>query len=119
MTVGRGQVPLAEPDVVVTPSYPVAMWSVSIVAVAVVAIVVSAVVGVRRRRRRDVPPSQAAAVRAIRDLSRHSRRQRGQRARGTGPHFGRTPIKKYGDERHDQSGVDTPGDSGGGGGGGD
>ena len=77
------------------------MWWIPLVAVVGVAVTVGAVVGVRRRR--EVEPSREAALRAIRGLSRDSRRQRGQRARGTGEHFGRTPVKKYSDERQDPS----------------
>lgn len=83
------------------------MWWIPLVAVVGVAVTVGAVVGVRRRR--EVEPSREAALRAIRGLSRDSRRQRGQRARGTGEHFGRTPVKKYSDERQDPSERDTPG----------
>lgn len=97
-------------------SYPDAMWSVSIVVGVAVTVAVMAV-AVRGGRRRRMEPSRNAAARAIRDLSRDSRRQRGQQARGGGSHFGRTPIKKYGDERHGESEVGGQGGSGSGGGG--
>ncbi|MEE6262659.1 hypothetical protein [Plantactinospora sonchi] len=78
----------------------------------------AAIVAVRRRDSRLTPRERAQ--RAARQLRREQRNRRGQRARGTGDHFGKTKIKKYGDEhRHADGGADdgspSYSDSGGGG----
>ena len=94
-------------------------WIVVIVATTVL-LGVAAVRSAGRRRAARMSTMDSARS-AARQLGRESRARRGQRSRGTGDQFGRTKIKKYGDERHDTGDADTAGgsfDAGGGGGGG-
>lgn len=68
---------------------------------------------VRRQRVARLTPLERARL-ATRELRGEDRARRGRGRRGDGDHFGRTKIKKYGDEHH---GGDEP--SAGWGGGGD
>ncbi|MEV4624839.1 hypothetical protein AB0J90_00915 [Micromonospora sp. NPDC049523] len=86
---------------------------------AIVAVALIGVVAVRGRQRTGTGSSRDEGARALQAMSRDARRRRGYRVRGSGSHFGQTPIKKYGDERHGDPDSGW-GDSGGGwGGGGD
>jgi hypothetical protein len=94
-------------------------WIVVIVATTVL-LGVAAVRSAGRRRAARMSTMDSARS-AARQLGRESRARRGQRSGGTGDQFGRTKIKKYGDERHDTGDADTVGgsfDAGGGGAGG-
>jgi hypothetical protein len=69
----------------------------------------AAVMAVHRRRTARLPAKERAR-RAARQLARDRRARRGKSPRGTGDHFGKTKIRKYGDERHE----DAYGEGGGG-----
>ncbi|MEU6075716.1 hypothetical protein [Micromonospora sp. NPDC047074] len=77
---------------------------------------VTLVTAARRRRSARLTPLERARL-AAREMRRDNRTRRGRGRRGSGDHFGRTKVRKYGDEHHggDTGGGDLGGgDSGGG-----
>ncbi|MGN9775446.1 hypothetical protein ACTMS0_06670 [Micromonospora sp. H33] len=71
------------------------------------------VTATHRRRVARLAPLDRARL-AARGLRRGDRTRRGRGRRGGGDHFGRTKIRKYGDEHHDGNTGSGGGDSGGG-----
>jgi hypothetical protein len=92
----------------------VGTWIVITVAIALLLGAVT-VRAARSRRTARLSPMERGR-RATRQLSQERRALRGRSSRGTGDHFGKTKIKKYGDERHGDAESDggSAGDSGGG-----
>jgi hypothetical protein len=60
----------------------------------------AAVMVVHQRRMTRLSVKERAR-RAARQLARDRRSRRGRSPRGTGDHFGKTKIRKYGGERHE------------------
>ncbi|HEX2771506.1 MAG TPA: hypothetical protein VHN18_03645 [Micromonosporaceae bacterium] len=93
--------------------------SIAIMLVTAVLLGAAAVVAAHRRRMARLSVEERAR-RAARQLARDRRSRRGMSPRGTGDHFGKTKIKKYGDERHEDAsgggGSYSYGSSGSGGG---
>lgn len=78
-----------------------------------VVLIGATVAGVARRRRSArLTPLDRARL-AASELRREDRTRRGRARLGGGDHFGRTKIRKYGDEHHDGEAAGS-GDSGGG-----
>ncbi|MEV4480671.1 hypothetical protein [Micromonospora coxensis] len=82
-------------------------WTLIVVTTAALLGTAAAVMSARRRRMSQLTPMERARQ-AMRELGREERTLRRSSQRGDGEHFGRTRIRKYGDERH----ADEPADSG-------